>query len=85
VYILNENAISQQFNIHRKTAKKIKTWFMFTPLSNRIETIYFTIKALAENHKIWENDYLYNGKTNEFNHKNALHSEKEMVANWFKI
>jgi hypothetical protein len=49
VYRSSETAISQQFNIHRKTAKKIKSWFMFTPLSNRIETIYFTIKALAEN------------------------------------
>jgi len=56
-----------------------------TTTSEEIQYVCESIKALAENHKIWENDYLYNGKTNEFNHKNALHSEKEMVANWFKI
>jgi hypothetical protein len=49
MYKSSENAISQQFNIHRKTAKKIKAWFMFTPLTNRIESIYFSVKALAEN------------------------------------
>jgi hypothetical protein len=49
MYKLSENAISQQFKIHRQTAKKIKAWFMFTPLRYRIETIYFSVKALAEN------------------------------------
>lgn len=49
MYNLSENAISQEFKIHRQTAKKIKAWFMFTPLRHRIETIYFSVKALAEN------------------------------------
>lgn len=56
-----------------------------TTTSEEIQYVCESIKSLAENHKIWENDYLYNGKNNEFNHKNALNSEKEMVTNWFKI
>lgn len=56
-----------------------------TTTTEEIKFVCDSIKVLAENHKTWENDYLYNGKTNEFNHKNALNSEKEMVANWFKI
>jgi selenocysteine lyase/cysteine desulfurase len=56
-----------------------------TTTSDEIQYVCQSIKSLAENHKIWENDYLYNGKTNEFNHKNALNSEKELVKNWFKI
>jgi len=56
-----------------------------TTTSNEINYVCESIKALAENHKSWENDYLYNAKINEFNHKNALNSEKELVKNWFKI
>ncbi len=33
----------------------------------------------------WAKDYEYNKCSNEFVHKNALHKEKEMVANWFKL
>jgi selenocysteine lyase/cysteine desulfurase len=56
-----------------------------TTTSEEIKYVCESIKALAENHKIWENEYLYNGKTNEFNHKNDQNAEKEMVKNWFKI
>ena len=56
-----------------------------TTTSEEIKYVCDSIKALAENHKSWEMDYVYNGKTNEFNHKNAVNAEKEMVHNWFKI
>ena len=56
-----------------------------TTTTTEIKYVCNSIKALAENHKTWEKEYVYNGKTNEFNHKKALNSEKEMVANWFKI
>jgi len=54
-----------------------------TTTSEEIKYVCDSIKSLAQNHKEWFNDYIYNGKTNEFVHKNAQHSEKEMVKNWF--
>lgn len=56
-----------------------------TTTSEEIRFVCDSIKELAKNHKEWENDYVYNGKNNEFVHKNATHLEKEMVHNWFKI
>ncbi|MBL7885683.1 MAG: aminotransferase class V-fold PLP-dependent enzyme [Flavobacterium sp.] len=54
-----------------------------TTTSEEIKYVCDSIKNLAKNHKEWSNDYIYNGKTNEFTHKNAHHSEKEMVKSWF--
>lgn len=56
-----------------------------TTTSEEIKFVCDSIKELAKNHKEWEKDYVYNGKSNEFVHKNASHLEKEMVHNWFKI
>jgi hypothetical protein len=56
-----------------------------TTTSEEIKFVCDSIKELAKNHNEWENDYVYNGKSNEFVHKNASHLEKEMVHNWFKI
>jgi hypothetical protein len=55
-----------------------------TTTSDEIQLVCESIKALAANHKEWSIDYTYNPKTNEFTHKNALHSEKKMVDSWFK-
>ena len=56
-----------------------------TTTSEEVQYVCESIKALAENHKEWSKDYVYNGKTNEFVHKNSLNKELEMVRNWFKI
>ena len=56
-----------------------------TTTSEEIKFVCDSIKELAVNHKNWENDYVYNGKSNEFVHKKANHIEKEMVLNWFKV
>jgi len=56
-----------------------------TTTSAEIEYVCNSIKALAEHHAAWAKDYEYNKCSNEFVHKNALHKEKEMVANWFKL
>ncbi len=56
-----------------------------TTTSEEIEYVCNSIKSLAENHKEWAMEYEYNKCSNEFLHKNALHKEKEMVANWFKL
>lgn len=55
-----------------------------TTTTEEIQFVCESIKALAQNHKEWANDYGYNSKTNEFIHKDARNSEKEMVKNWFK-
>lgn len=55
-----------------------------TTTSDEIQLVCESIKALAENHKEWANDYTYNPKTNEFTHKNALNTEKKMVISWFQ-
>ena len=57
------------------------------PTTTTEEIIYVcnSIKELAANHLEWAKDYVYNAKTNEFNHQKAKYKEKEMVANWFSI
>lgn len=55
-----------------------------TTTSQEMKFVCDSIKAVAANHKIWEKDYVYDGKSNEFSHKNAKNSEQEMIKNWFK-
>ncbi|RKS03438.1 aminotransferase class V-fold PLP-dependent enzyme [Flavobacterium sp. 102] len=54
-----------------------------TTTSEEIQFVCESIKSLAQNHTVWAKDYEYNSKTNEFNHKNAKHSELAMVKSWF--
>jgi len=54
-----------------------------TTTSEEIKFVCDSIKALASNHKEWGEEYIYNGKTNEFTHHNAQNSEKELVKSWF--
>lgn len=54
-----------------------------TTTSEEIKYVCDSIKSLAQHHKEWANDYVYNPKTNEFSHKNAKQSEKEMIKSWF--
>ncbi len=56
-----------------------------TTTSEEIKYVCDSIKDLSQNHKSWSADYVYNAKTNEFHHKNALHQEAAMVKNWFKV
>ena len=43
-----------------------------------------SIRQVAENHKEWAKDYVYNAFKNEFIHKTAKPIEIEIVNNWFK-
>jgi selenocysteine lyase/cysteine desulfurase len=56
-----------------------------TTTSAEIKYVCDSIKALASNHQDWEKDYVYNGKTNEFHHKEAMHEEAAMVKSWFMV
>ena len=54
-----------------------------TTTTEEIKFVCESIKQLAENHSTWAEDYLYDGKSNNFRHKNDLVLEKEMVKSWF--
>ena len=56
-----------------------------TTTSEEIKYVCESIKQLAAQHKDWEKEYVYNGKTNEFHHQNALHQEEAMVKSWFRV
>mgnify|MGYP000014324873 CR=1 FL=1 len=56
-----------------------------TTTTDEIKYVCDSLKALAANHLEWTKDYVYNPKSNEFNHQNAQFKENEMVANWFSI
>jgi selenocysteine lyase/cysteine desulfurase len=55
-----------------------------TTTSEEINTVCESIKQLAANHKTWSEDYIYDGKTNNFRHKKDTIPEKEMVKSWFR-
>jgi hypothetical protein len=54
-----------------------------TTTDEEVGTICQSIKALAENYKIWKKDYNYNSITNEFVHKDDKKTENKLVENWF--
>lgn len=54
-----------------------------TTTTEEIKFVCDSIKELASNHSEWEKEYVYNGKSNEFLHKNATETEKVMVTSWF--
>lgn len=56
-----------------------------TTTNEEIAYVCNSIKDLATNHLEWTKEYIYNPKTNEYNHHLAKFKEKEMVANWFAI
>jgi selenocysteine lyase/cysteine desulfurase len=56
-----------------------------TTTNAEIEMVCNSILALSENHEAWSKDYNYNKTTNEFSHKSAKSSEKEMVNSWFDV
>jgi selenocysteine lyase/cysteine desulfurase len=56
-----------------------------TTTTEEIIFVCNSINDLANNYKDWIGEYEYDSKTNEFFHKNAIHSEKEMVSSWFSV
>ena len=56
-----------------------------TTTTEEIIFVCDSINELANQYKDWENEYLYESKTNEFIHKNASNAEKEMVNDWFSV
>ncbi|MFC2114436.1 aminotransferase class V-fold PLP-dependent enzyme [Bacteroidota bacterium] len=55
-----------------------------TMTNKEILFICHAIKDVAQNHKIWANEYNYIKDTNEFQHKNCPKREGKMVDKWFE-
>jgi selenocysteine lyase/cysteine desulfurase len=55
-----------------------------TTTNAEIEYVCDSIKALAENHEEWGNEYSYNKKSNEFSHSKAV-SSGVMIKDWFRL
>ena len=55
------------------------------PVMTNEEALFISdaIKQLAENHNEWSKDYSYNGKTNEFEHRDFSNLEEDIVKDWF--
>lgn len=56
-----------------------------TTTSAEIQYVCESIKALANNHEQWSQEYRYNNATNEFTHINASPVENTMVKQWFEL
>jgi selenocysteine lyase/cysteine desulfurase len=56
-----------------------------TTTNAEIEYVCNSIKALAQNHKEWANDYNYNKNSNEFSHLQAKSDNGERIKSWFSL
>ncbi len=56
-----------------------------TIANSELEYIISAIREISDNIEIWEKDYLYNKKANEFNHKNESGISSKLVKQWFDI
>ena len=54
-----------------------------TTTTAEIEMVCDSLLSLAQNHAEWSLDYIYNNKSNEFEHKNSTNSERALVESWF--
>jgi hypothetical protein len=55
-----------------------------TTTDEEIAFVCDSIKALSQNHMEWSKDYIYNHKSNDFEHINKSFHVNEMVNTWFK-
>jgi len=55
-----------------------------TTTDEEIAFVCDSIKALSQNHMEWSKDYIYNHKSNDFEHINKSFHVNEMVSTWFK-
>ncbi len=50
-----------------------------------LDTLIEGVTAVAQNHRKWSKDYIYNKHTNEFRHKDELEDKTVIVKPWFKL
>lgn len=56
-----------------------------TMTDQELETLLHGIEVVAEDHKTLQKDYIYNKKTNEFNHQSEPEDKTSFVAPWFEL
>jgi selenocysteine lyase/cysteine desulfurase len=56
-----------------------------TMTDDEVLEICEAIESLAQNHREWALDYVYNVKSNEFSHKTFVDDTHEMVDRWFEV
>jgi selenocysteine lyase/cysteine desulfurase len=56
-----------------------------TMTNDEVIEICEAIESLAQNHREWALDYVYNVKSNEFSHKTFEEKTHEMVERWFEV
>jgi selenocysteine lyase/cysteine desulfurase len=56
-----------------------------TMTNDEVVEICESIESLAQNHREWALDYVYNVKSNEFSHKTFEEKTHEMVDRWFDV
>ena len=55
-----------------------------TMTDEELDIIIKAIVEIAENHKVWSEDYVYDEHTNEFYHKDEMNKDKQ-IEGWFKF
>jgi selenocysteine lyase/cysteine desulfurase len=55
-----------------------------TMTNDEVIEICEAIESLAQNHREWALDYVYNVKSNEFSHKTFVDDTKRIVEGWFE-
>ncbi len=50
-----------------------------------LEFVAQALTQIAEHHKEWEKDYIYNPYTNEFKHKDEPADKTNLVEDWFNV
>ncbi len=89
-YLLHVNQEKSKYitdNISRGDCSMKPGWVRLSlhPVMTNEEALFISdaIKQLAENHNEWSKDYSYNGKTNEFEHRDFSNLEEDIVKDWF--
>jgi selenocysteine lyase/cysteine desulfurase len=56
-----------------------------TMTNAEIDKILDALEQTQQNHKLWEKDYIYNTRQNEFRHKDEPEDQSVKVRDWFKL
>jgi selenocysteine lyase/cysteine desulfurase len=56
-----------------------------TMTDEELDLLVEGVKAIAENHREWGKDYIYNKHTNEYRHTNEPEDKTEVVKPWFRL
>jgi hypothetical protein len=52
---------------------------------NEVDYFLHALKEIVLNHAEWENDYIYDPKKNEFEHRSRLGLKPEWLEKWFEL